>query len=98
MLAGLIDWLEGNMMPCMYKKYIGIDCPGCGMQRAFIELLKGNFAESFKIYPALLPVLFTFALTASYLVFRYRNGAKYIMWSFIFSAIIITGSFIIKKI
>lgn len=98
MLEQVRHWLEDNMMPCMYKKYIGIECPGCGIQRSFVELLKGNIVESIKLYPALLPILFTFAFTALHLVFRYRNGAKYIQWSFIFSVIITIASFIIKKL
>lgn len=98
MLDQLRHWLEDNMMPCMYKKYIGIECPGCGIQRSFIELLKGNIIESTKLYPALLPILFTFVFTALHLIFKYRNGAKIIQWSFIFSVTIVVVSFIIKQV
>lgn len=84
------------MMPCFYKQISGIDCPGCGMQRSFIDLLHGDFIASFKMYPALLPVLFTLGLTAAHLYFKFKNGAAFIKYSFIFTISIITISYIIK--
>jgi len=84
------------MMTCPYKALSGIDCPGCGMQRSFIELLKGNFAESFHFYPALLPVIFTLLLTAAHLIFNFRNGANYIKYSFLSSMAIVVISYILK--
>ncbi|MDO9184731.1 MAG: DUF2752 domain-containing protein [Bacteroidia bacterium] len=92
----LTHWLENHMMPCFYKQISGIDCPGCGMQRSFIDLLHGDFIASFKMYPALLPVLFTLGLTAAHLYFKFKNGAIFIKYSFIFTISIITISYIIK--
>lgn len=34
---------------CLFKKLTSIPCPGCGMGRATLELMKGNFMETFKI-------------------------------------------------
>jgi hypothetical protein len=34
---------EATFAVCMSKQIAGIDCPGCGGQRAFHELLNGNF-------------------------------------------------------
>lgn len=92
----LTHWLEYHMMPCFYKQISGIDCPGCGMQRSFIDLMHGDFIASFKMYPALLPVLFTLGLTAAHLYFKFKNGAIFIKYSFIFTISIITISYIIK--
>lgn len=83
-------------MPCYYKELSGIDCPGCGMQRSFIELLQGDFISSFKMYPALLPVLFTLGLTASHLFFNFKKGAAFIKYSFIVTISIVTISYISK--
>jgi hypothetical protein len=98
MLGGLVHWLEEHMMPCMYMQHFGIECPGCGIQRAFIELLKGNIIESIRLYPALLPLIFTFGFTIAHLIFKYRNGGTYIKWLFIFSAVLIVVNYTFKLI
>ena len=43
----MVKWLEEHMLTCFYKQTFGLDCPGCGMQRSIISLLKGDFAQSF---------------------------------------------------
>lgn len=98
MILSVTGWLESHMLSCPYKKYLGIDCPGCGLQRSFIELLKGNFMESLKLYPALLPLILTLIMLALHLVFKYRNGASYVKWSFIFTVTVIVISFAFKFI
>ncbi|NQY28446.1 MAG: DUF2752 domain-containing protein [Flavobacteriaceae bacterium] len=54
---------------CMTKRIANIDCPGCGGQRAFHQLLNGNLLEAGKlnifIYffaPLLAYIFFSFAL------------------------------------
>jgi len=59
MFENLIQWLQGHMFPCFYKKAFGLSCPMCGFQRSVIELLNGNFMESILQFPALLPLLLT---------------------------------------
>ena len=34
---------------CVTKNISGVDCPGCGSQRAFHELLHGNFIKAAKL-------------------------------------------------
>lgn len=86
------------MLPCPYKSLTGIDCLGCGMQRAFIALLQGHFRESFLLYPALLPVLFTLILTAVHLKFKLANGAAYVKYSYLFTIILVLVSYIWKMV
>ncbi|MBL7884252.1 MAG: DUF2752 domain-containing protein [Bacteroidia bacterium] len=92
----LIHWLENHLLACPYKSMFGISCPGCGMQRSFIALLKGDFVESFLLYPALFPVFFTFLLLILHLKFKLKNGACYIKYSFIVSISTMGVSYIIK--
>lgn len=61
-MAGIIEWLEGHMMPCFFKTFTGKECPGCGIQRSIVALLKGEFVESFLLFPALLPFILTICL------------------------------------
>ena len=97
-MHALIYWLENHLLTCPYKAYTGFDCPGCGMQRSFIELLKGNFINSLHLYPALLPTIFTLGLTLFHLIFKFKNGGNYIMYSFIATMTIIITSYLIKML
>lgn len=49
----IILWLEQNMLPCLNKIWFGIICPGCGLQRSVISLLRGNFTDCLHQYPPL---------------------------------------------
>jgi len=53
----MITWLENHLLPCQLKALLGIDCPLCGTQRSFLMLLRGNFADSFSLYPPLIFIL-----------------------------------------
>jgi len=96
MFSNLIEWLESHMMTCSYKKHLGIECPGCGMQRAFVELLKGNFYESFILYPALMPTLFIMFYLILHLIFKFRNGANILKIVFIINVSIMVLNYIYK--
>jgi len=93
---GLITWLENNMLACPYKKYIGLDCLGCGIQRAFLELLKGNLVESFYFYPALIPMILMFLFLFTHLIFKFKNGGTWLKYQFIFVVVIVVINFIAK--
>lgn len=92
----MVHWLETHMLPCFYKQVFGISCPGCGMQRSFIELLKGNFIASFKLYPALLPVIFTLCFTGAHLIFKFKNGADTVKYAYIITISVMVINYIIR--
>ncbi len=92
----VVRWLEKHQGACFYKKYFGIECPGCGMQRAFIALLKGNVTESLQLFPALLPLMGMFVFLLLHLIFHFRNGAKILMYWFILNVGIIVVSYVLK--
>lgn len=85
----MAHWLNEHLLPCFYKQYFGIDCPGCGMQRAFIHLLKGNISESIQLYPALIPILFMFFFLVLHLIFKFSKGAKILTFMFTFNCSLI---------
>jgi hypothetical protein len=35
--------------PCMFHQITGLDCPGCGTQRALHQLLHGNFIAALRL-------------------------------------------------
>jgi len=95
-LSACLDWLEKFQLPCVYKTLFGIECPGCGMQRAIIYLLKGNIIESIKMYPPLIPLLIMFGFLATHLIFKFKHGAKMLIWLFVFNVCIITINYLYK--
>jgi hypothetical protein len=66
------------------------------MQRSFIELLKGNFYESFVLYPALLPTMFLLTFLVLHLIFKFKNGANILKIVFIINASIMVLNYIYK--
>ena len=96
--TGLVDWLEKRQAPCFYKSAFGVECPGCGMQRAFIALLRGHLLESLQLYPALIPTFILMAFLVIHIFFKLKNGAKILLYMFIFNTAIIVISYLYKLI
>lgn len=61
------------MLPCLNKKLFGIECLGCGMQRATAFLFEGEFIAAFKTYPA----IYTLILLVLFLVFNLTVKFKF---------------------
>ena len=84
------------MFPCFFKKYIGIDCPGCGVQRAIKALLEGNIEQSLVYYPMLIPLLGMFAYLAFHIKFKFFHGHKVLLILFIANTIGIVITYLLK--
>ncbi len=66
-----VDYLDDSFIPCPFSFFLGVKCPGCGMTRAFMRILHGDFASSIK-YNAYSIIFFAlFALI--YLAIILRN-------------------------
>jgi hypothetical protein len=87
---------EEYMLPCLFVKYLHVECPGCGTQRAMAALLRGEVLLSFQLYPALIPYLITVMLTAFQLVIKWKQGGFVVMGAFILSALVTVVHFVIK--
>ena len=94
----IADWIEKHMIPCIFKETCGFDCPGCGMQRAIIELLRGDIITSLKHYPALFPLFFLLMYLVLHLIFKFRHGAKVLKITFFLTTAIILIHYIYKLI
>ena len=90
------DWLEKRQLPCFYRSILGIECPGCGMQRAFIALLRGDLIGSIQLYPALIPTIAMLVLLVVHVFYHLKNGAMMLMWLFVFNSVIIVISYVYK--
>lgn len=78
-MLNIIHWLEKHMLICPSVRYLHMICPGCGMQRSGIALLKGNIVESLQLYPALLPMMVLCIFTILHLCIKFNHGGKIII-------------------
>jgi len=87
---------EDYMLPCMNKQLLGIECTGCGIQRAAVLLFHGEFIEAFKMYPAIYPLilLLGFLLLDNLMTIKYAN--KISIFLMIASVTTILINFILK--
>ncbi|MBS1779078.1 MAG: DUF2752 domain-containing protein [Bacteroidetes bacterium] len=92
----ILRWLQGHLLSCPSKSLFGIDCPGCGLQRSLIELLKGDFAASWHVYPPGIFALATLMVLLLHLIFKFRNGAVILKYMYIVTAAVITVNYIYK--
>lgn len=93
----MIDWLEHHLLVCFFKSHFGLDCPGCGTQRALIALLKGDLMQSLKYHAALIPFIATIIVLIIQLKIKHVNGGKWVMWLFILTTAITVIQYIIKQ-
>ena len=50
--------IEEYMLSCPSKKFLGIECFGCGMQRSLVMVFQGKFEDAFHLFPAVYPLIF----------------------------------------
>lgn len=96
MLDDIIHWLEVHEGSCSWKAVFGIPCPGCGMQTALIELLKGHLISSFKAFPALLPMIALLLFLVIHIVFKLPKGALILKILFIFTSSVMMIIYLIR--
>jgi len=84
------------MLPCLNKKLFGIDCLGCGIQRAAVLLFKGEFVAAFHMYPAIYTLLLlgAFLLLSMFVKIPYVKQIKYGLIAI--NVLIIVISYVIK--
>ena len=90
------EWLKDHMISCPLKSATGIDCPGCGLQRAVIKLLEGDLEGSIQMHPAAIPMLFMIIFLMIHLKVDFKHGARILTVVFVFSTIITFVNYIRK--
>jgi len=70
--------MEEFMLPCLNKKLFGVECLGCGIQRATALLFRGEFVAAFKTYPAIYTLIFllVFLIVNIWVKFKYDRIVK----------------------
>ena len=86
--------LQKYMLPCLSKTLFGLECLGCGFQRGFVLLLRGDLSGSFKMYHAIFTTLLFLGILLLNLIDGKRNYKKIIIGSAILNgAFMIAGYF-----
>ena len=95
-LAIVLLAIEDYLLPCMSKQLLGMDCPGCGLQRAVVFLVQGEFLAAFKMYPAIYSILLLFGFLSLDFFFKIKYANKIIIFLMISSVVLILTNFILK--
>lgn len=87
---------EDYMLPCLNKKLFGVECLGCGIQRATFLVFKGEFVAAFHMYPAIysLFLLALFIIFNIFVKFKYDQIIK--MGLIALNVVIVVVSYLIK--
>jgi len=93
-----LNSIEEYMLPCLNKSLFGVECTGCGAQRAALLLFQGEFLKAFHMYPAIfsLAILLLFLLFNLFFKFKFDYTIK--IGLIIFNAVVIAGAYILKMI
>ncbi|WP_066441325.1 DUF2752 domain-containing protein [Chryseobacterium sp. CCH4-E10] len=89
---------EDFMLPCPIKKFFGIDCFGCGTQRAIVMVFEGRFTEAFHMFPAVYTVLLFFMVVILNFIDTKRNYSNLLIFLAITNAIIMVISYFYKHL
>ena len=88
--------IEDFMIPCVNKTLFGVDCLGCGTQRALVLILKGEFIEAFYMFPAIYTLILFLISLILHFFDKKRNYNKLISILAIINGIIMIVSYIYK--
>lgn len=88
--------MEEFMLPCLNKQLFGVDCAGCGAQRAFLMVLQGEFLAALKLYPAIYSLLVLLFFLVFNLFLKFKNDWLIKIGLIILNALIIFTSYIYK--
>lgn len=71
-MAEFLERISHHLLPCVYKKFFGIDCPFCGFQRSILALLQGDVGQCIALYPPLFPLILSCVI-----LFAFRRSVKF---------------------
>ncbi|QLG46383.1 DUF2752 domain-containing protein [Costertonia aggregata] len=87
---------EDYMLPCISKRLMGFDCPGCGLQRSVALLFDGDFIGAFKMYPAIYTIILLFSFIGFDHFIKIKHSNTIIITLMISSVILILTNFLLK--
>lgn len=97
-IADILPWLEKHMLACPSKKWLHIECPGCGFQRSMLALFRGELGYSLALYPATIPLLGMLLYLALHVKYKFVNGGRNLKFFQLICGVIILINYIVKII
>jgi len=88
--------IEDFMLTCPSKKFLGIECFGCGTQRALVMVFEGRFGDAFHMFPAIYTLLLFFAAVILNFVDTKRNYGNVLVMLAGINAVIMVVSYFYK--
>ncbi|MBW7915029.1 MAG: DUF2752 domain-containing protein [Taibaiella sp.] len=89
-------WTGKYMLTCPSKRFLYLDCPGCGLQRSAWALFHGEFATSWSLYPPTIFILATLAFLVLHLSIGFSRGAYILKILFIITVGVMAVNYIYK--
>jgi hypothetical protein len=88
--------MEDFMLPCPIKKVFGVECLGCGSQRAIVMVFEGRFSEAFHLFPAVYTLLIFFGFLVLNIFDKKRNYGNILIFLAVINLIIMIISYFFK--
>lgn len=84
------------MLTCFSKQYFGVECPGCGIQRSALSMLRGDFLESLALYPALIPFILFSVVGILSLFKTFKINTRWVLILAIITTVIMLTQYVLK--
>lgn len=84
------------MLPCFNKQLFGMECPGCGAQRALMLVFQGNFEAAFIMFPAIYSLIVLALFLILDLFLKFKNSFFIKTGLIILNAVIIIAAYLNK--
>jgi len=82
-----IRGIDGVLPPsCRFRSWTGLDCPSCGLTRAFVSIANGDFAAALRFNPVSPLVFLAFLFQVPYRAWQIRRldrGEEELKWRWV---------------
>jgi len=88
--------IDDFMLTCPSKKFLGIECLGCGAQRAIVLVFERKFYEAFQMYPAVYTLLLFLLTLGLSFIDKKRKYSNILMIMVVINLIIMIIGYVYK--
>lgn len=93
-LAGGLVVLWAVFFGCVVYQLLGIPCPGCGLTRAWLSLLRGDFSGAFRAHP----LFWTLPFLVLLFLFAGRMSKKAVLILAVLAGVLFGGVYIARMV